>query len=235
MCLPMSATASSREGSMPRMSAPRFASLAVSIAWPSTYGAAAFTRGSFDAVRGDGRPVHELRDAADLDVRRDGEDAVAQLFLEPVHHRQDDNQRRDAERDAGHRDERDEGDERVAAGALAGARVAQADGQFVRRQVGGVADGRERRDYRMVESPNFRGRSCVFPSFSRTRWTADTLDAIPALARYRVLRPARADRRRGCGRRAHAGCCERSPQRRSRHWVQDSMSAARVRRCARIR
>jgi hypothetical protein len=46
------------------------------------------------------------------------QDAVAKLILEAVHHRQHDDQRRDAERDAGHRDQRDERDERVAAGAL---------------------------------------------------------------------------------------------------------------------
>ena len=46
----MSATVSSRDGSMPRTSAPRLASDAVSIACPSTYGAAAFTRGSVCAI-----------------------------------------------------------------------------------------------------------------------------------------------------------------------------------------
>jgi hypothetical protein len=45
----MSATVSSRAGSMPRTIAPRLAPLAVSIAWPITYGAAAFTCGSFMA------------------------------------------------------------------------------------------------------------------------------------------------------------------------------------------
>ena len=45
MCLPMSATVSSCTGSTPRMSTPLFASPADSIAWPSTYGAVATTRG----------------------------------------------------------------------------------------------------------------------------------------------------------------------------------------------
>ena len=71
---------------------------------------------------------------ADLDVRRDREDAVAQLLLEAVHHRQHDDQRGDAERDARHRRQRDERDERVAAGAAARARVAQADDELVGRQ-----------------------------------------------------------------------------------------------------
>jgi hypothetical protein len=62
----------------------------------------------------DALPVGERGHAAHLDVRRDRQDAVAQLLLEAVHHRQHDDQRGDAERDAGHRDQRDERDERVA-------------------------------------------------------------------------------------------------------------------------
>ena len=57
--------------------------------------------------------------------------AVAHFLLEAVHHRQHDDQRRHAERDAGHRDAGDEGDEAVAAPGAAGARVAPADLQFV--------------------------------------------------------------------------------------------------------
>jgi hypothetical protein len=45
------------------------------------------------------------REAADFDVRCHG-DPVAQFELKPVHHRQHDDQRRDAERNAGHRDAR---------------------------------------------------------------------------------------------------------------------------------
>ena len=82
--------------------------------------------------RRDRLPHRKLRQAADLDVRGDREDARAQLLLESVHHRQHDDQRRDAERDARHRDQRDERDEAVAARSLAGARIAKADGQFVR-------------------------------------------------------------------------------------------------------
>ena len=47
------------------------------------------------------------------------EDAVAQLFLEAVHHRQHDDQRRDAKRNAGHGSECDERHKTVAAGAAA--------------------------------------------------------------------------------------------------------------------
>ena len=64
MCMPMSATVSSRTGSMPRMMAPRFASPAESIAWPSTYGAAAFTRGLAMRRPGDRGVVGERRQAA---------------------------------------------------------------------------------------------------------------------------------------------------------------------------
>lgn len=66
---------------------------------------------------------------ADLHVRNDGQDAAAQLGLEAVHHRQDDDQRSDAERDTAHRDQRNEGNEMI---APLGARIAQADQQFVR-------------------------------------------------------------------------------------------------------
>src|SRR5438552_473658 len=54
--------------------------------------------------------------------------ARASSLLEPVHHREDHDQRGDAERDAEHRSERDEGDEVIAA---LGARVAQPDEEFV--------------------------------------------------------------------------------------------------------
>jgi len=64
----------------------------------------------------------------DLHVRGDAEDARAQLLLEAVHHRQHDDQRGNTEGDAAHRDQRDEGDEMV---APLGARVAQADEEFI--------------------------------------------------------------------------------------------------------
>ena len=144
MCAPMSATASSRAGSMPRTTTPRLASPTDSIACPRTYGAAAFTRGLRRAPARDAPPSRRARGMPRISMC-DATDRmrVAQLLLEPVHHRQHDDQRGDAERDAGHRDQRDERDERVAARALAGARVAQADGQFVGRQAGRSAPCQE--------------------------------------------------------------------------------------------
>jgi len=58
--------------------------------------------------------ILQVRETADFDVRCDRQDPVAQFELKPVHHRQHDDQRRDAEGNAGHRDQRYEGDERVA-------------------------------------------------------------------------------------------------------------------------
>ena len=72
------------------------------------------------------RHVFAVADATvepdDLDVRRDGQNAIAQLILESVHDRQHDDQRRDAKRDAGHGGERDERDESVAARTTPGSR-----------------------------------------------------------------------------------------------------------------
>jgi hypothetical protein len=61
-------------------------------------------------------------------MRDDGENARPQFGLKTVHHRQHDDQRRNAQRDAAHRDQRDEGNEVV---VLLGARIAQADQQLV--------------------------------------------------------------------------------------------------------
>ena len=66
-------------------------------------------------------------EAAYLDMRGDREDARAQLLLEAVHHRQYDDQRRDAQGDAQHRHRGDERHEAVAARAAARAGVAQSD------------------------------------------------------------------------------------------------------------
>ena len=68
-------------------------------------------------------------------MRRDREDAVAQLFLKAVHHRDDDNQSGNAERDPEHRYGGDERYEAVAARAATGAEIAQADEQFVGNQL----------------------------------------------------------------------------------------------------
>ncbi len=62
------------------------------------------------------------------DVRGDAEDARAQLLLEAVHHRQHDDQRRHAEADAEHGNQRDEGDEVVAPLCP---RVAEPDPEFI--------------------------------------------------------------------------------------------------------
>ena len=69
----------------------------------------------------------------DLDMRCNAEDARAQLLLESVHHRKHDDQRRDAECDAEHRGEGDEGDEMV---APLRPRVAQPDVKLVGLQAG---------------------------------------------------------------------------------------------------
>ena len=159
---------------------------------PATYGAAADDARIRRArcARPPASPA-SVRNAADLDVRRDRQDAVAQLLLEAVHHRQHDDQRRDAERDAGHRDQRDERDERVAARAVAGARVAQADGEFVRattacRDCGAV------RGSRACAASCVEARQCA----SRSRGTR----AIDSIA----LVHARSDVRR------RAGTCSRA-------------------------
>ena len=60
------------------------------------------------------------------------EDALAQFLLEAVHDRQHDDQRRHPEGEAGHGDQRDEGNEAVGyAFARLGARVSQTDEEFV--------------------------------------------------------------------------------------------------------
>ena len=166
------------------------------------------------------RVVGERRQAADLDVRRHREDPVAQLLLEPVHHRQHDDQRGDAERDARHRRQRDERDERVAARAATRARVAKADGELERRQGGSVeagesascarcAQGRRRgADYRMRLLDSARSRlvphahprlasPCmhlvlVLPDLARVARCATRGAPAPALAqRARIARAGR--------------------------------------------
>jgi hypothetical protein len=81
-----------------------------------------------------GAPVGQRAAAGvvQLDVRDDAQHAIAHFLLKAVHHRQHDDQRRDAERDAEHRDAGDERDEAVAPARPPGAHVAPADLQFVR-------------------------------------------------------------------------------------------------------
>ena len=62
------------------------------------------------------------------DVRVEPEDTVAQILLEPGHHREHDVERHDADHDADDGDHRDEGNERLFAAC---AQVAQADHQLV--------------------------------------------------------------------------------------------------------
>jgi hypothetical protein len=100
MCAPMSSTLSSCAGSTPRTITPRLASPTESIAWPTTYGAVAITRGLRRASAATAPASAQLRQTLDLDVRRDREDARAQLLLEAVHHREHDDQRPHAEPDA---------------------------------------------------------------------------------------------------------------------------------------
>ena len=76
-------------------------------------------------------PVQRAIDVVDLHMREHRQHPVADFLLEAVHHRHDDDECRHAQRDAGHRQRRDEGNEAVLlACALATAGVAQADEPF---------------------------------------------------------------------------------------------------------
>jgi hypothetical protein len=82
--------------------------------WACTKGAA-HTR-VLGGIVGHPLPVAQLAvEAGDLHVGGHAEDARAQLGLKAVHHRQHDDQRRHAQRDAQHRDQRNEGNESIAA------------------------------------------------------------------------------------------------------------------------
>src|SRR5690606_7357460 len=76
---------------------------------------------------------------ADHGVRGQVEQPAAQFLFEAVHHRQDDDQRRDADRDPQQRDQRDE---RHEAAGPAGPQVAQADVEFERAKHGPALDHR---------------------------------------------------------------------------------------------
>ncbi len=90
------------------------------------------TRMARDAIHRLLPVFHFAIGAGNLRVRSHAENARAQLLLETVHHRQHDNQRRHAERQAQHGNQRDEGNEAIAAARLAGGRVAQPDQRFKR-------------------------------------------------------------------------------------------------------
>ena len=128
-----SVTCGSRAGSMPRTMAPRMSSPRASRDCAATKGAAPTTSGFARASRsvrctsGSTPPPGPV----DLDVRDDAQHAVAHFLLEAVHHRQHDDQRSHAQRDAEHRDAGDEGDEAVAAGGAPGPGVAPAQRQLV--------------------------------------------------------------------------------------------------------
>ena len=95
-------------------------------------------------LRGDPAPVVDRAVVGrDLDVRQRRHHPRAHFLRESVHHAEHDDQRHHAERDARHRDRRDERNERVAPpGAAPGARVAQADAYFVREIQGGFRKAR---------------------------------------------------------------------------------------------
>ena len=77
-------------------------------------------------------PIADARaNSANLDVRGHRENAIAQLLLKAVHHRDHHDQRGDAERDAGHRYRGDERYEAIAARTAARAKITQADNDFV--------------------------------------------------------------------------------------------------------
>ena len=86
---------------MPRTSAPAGGAGAVAITWPSIMGRAATTPGSFFDLRRQRVVIAEraLR-GIDVEMAVEAEDAAQQLDAEAVHHRHDDDERRDAERDA---------------------------------------------------------------------------------------------------------------------------------------
>ena len=100
-------------GRMPRTSAPAAAPAPVAITWPSTSGVA------LDDARAPCAPsppsasksVSVAPVAIDAEMAVEAEDAADQIGAEPVHHRHDDDQRRDAERDAQQREDRDDRDE----------------------------------------------------------------------------------------------------------------------------
>ena len=90
----------------------------------------------FTDAGGGSLPVRQRAvDVLYFDMRQNRQHPVAHFFLETVHDGQDDDERGDAQRDTGHRDERDEGDEAVPAAAFSGTDVTQADKPF-ERQIG---------------------------------------------------------------------------------------------------
>ena len=85
--------------------------------------------------------VHQAIPAAEGSVGGHRQNAPAQFLLEAVHHRQDGDQRGDAQRDAEHGGQGNEGNEVIAA---LGAGVAQADEQFQGTKHGRDSNWRQR-------------------------------------------------------------------------------------------
>ena len=75
--------------------------------------------------------IHLSAFAGDLLMRCNAQNTRPNFFLKTVHHRQHDDERGDAQRDAQHGDHRDERNEVV---ATLGAGVTQTDEKFVRAQ-----------------------------------------------------------------------------------------------------
>ena len=97
---------------MPRTSAPVACTADETITWPSISGIADFdARHGGDALGDRVVVVERAADLVDDDVAVEAEDLGEQLVAEAVHHRHDDDQRRDAEHDAGEREAGDDGDE----------------------------------------------------------------------------------------------------------------------------
>ena len=118
-------------GSMPRRTAPASVAPCERSPWTSTNGSARTTPGW---PRGPCCEVPQRRRVGGRRQRRvrgERKEARAQLALEPVHDRQDGDERSDAEADPG---ERDPADERHEILVLAGADVAQPEPQGQRRQ-----------------------------------------------------------------------------------------------------
>ena len=110
---------------MPRTSTPLEVSLPLASAWPSTSGIAEMTPCTAAMRSATGGVVGQRRvDRLNDEVAVEAEDLVDQLGAEAVHHRHDDDQRRDAEHDA---DEGEAGDDRDEGLAAAGAEIAPGD------------------------------------------------------------------------------------------------------------
>ena len=86
---------------MPRARPPDWPNCEEANTWPSTIGSASLTPGTFGDAVGDGGVIGQRRlDALQEDMAVEADDLVHQVEAKAVHHRHDDDQRRDAEHDA---------------------------------------------------------------------------------------------------------------------------------------